>query len=55
MKRLALATAAKLPTLNDDDRLTTRAREIAYAEGRRLLDRTAQSKVWFERASKSMP
>jgi glutamate-1-semialdehyde 2,1-aminomutase len=41
--------------MTDDERLNTRAREIAFAEGRRLLDRTGQSKSWFERALKSMP
>jgi glutamate-1-semialdehyde 2,1-aminomutase len=38
-----------------DDRITARAKEIAYAESRRLLDRTGASKALFERAQKSMP
>jgi glutamate-1-semialdehyde 2,1-aminomutase len=37
------------------DRLTARAREVAFAEARRLLDRTGASKALFERAERTMP
>ena len=39
----------------DTDRLTVRAKEVAFAETRRLLDRTPASKALFERAQHSMP
>jgi glutamate-1-semialdehyde 2,1-aminomutase len=39
----------------DTDRITARAKEIAFAESRRLLDRTGASKALFERAQKTMP
>ncbi|MDQ1519138.1 MAG: glutamate-semialdehyde -aminomutase, partial [Actinomycetota bacterium] len=37
------------------DHITARAREIEYAESRRLLDRTAASKTLYERALRTMP
>ena len=48
-------TAASATNAADDDRITARAKEIAFAEGRRLLDRTGASKALFERAQKTMP
>jgi glutamate-1-semialdehyde 2,1-aminomutase len=40
---------------SDTERIDARAKEIAFAEGRRLLDRTGASKALFERAQRSMP
>ncbi len=37
------------------EHLTARAKEIAFAERRRLLDRTGGSKALFERAQRTMP
>jgi glutamate-1-semialdehyde 2,1-aminomutase len=39
----------------DAERITARAKDIAFSEGRRLLDRTTASKALFERAQRSMP
>jgi len=39
----------------DQDRLNARAKEIAYTESRRLLDRTRGSKELYERALASLP
>src|SRR3954470_6233012 len=39
----------------DVERLNARAGEVAYSEGRRLLERTQESKHWYERALGSMP
>src|SRR3954466_11437977 len=39
----------------DIERLNTRAQEIARVEGTRLLERTTESKHWYERALRSMP
>src|SRR4051812_11504474 len=39
----------------DLERLHVRAAEIAAGESARLLDRTQQSKQWYERALRSMP
>lgn len=39
----------------DQDRLNARAKEIAYSETRRLLDRTRGSKALYERALASLP
>src|SRR5689334_22054643 len=41
--------------MSSDERLAKKAREVAYAEERRLLDRTTGSKALFERAQRSMP
>jgi glutamate-1-semialdehyde 2,1-aminomutase len=38
-----------------DDPISARAKEVAFAEGRRLLDRTQASKALFERAQRTMP
>ena len=39
----------------DIERLNARAAEIARVESARLLERTPQSKQWYERALHSMP
>ncbi len=41
--------------MTDIQRINARAAEIATTETARLIERTPQSKVWYERALKSMP